>query len=289
MRTIQQPGPPAPERIQWVEARGRAFSFTLRSGRAAAGSRAPRLCRARIFRRRPEFPGRGARPLRLCDAGAVEDRRQRRLLQRHFSARRRDAAEDGRDDAWAARRRAVLPLPRAVDGGRWPRRRRPYPAGRNRGRRAVRGRGVRDRRRDVLGRAGPRDQFQTVRAGAVGGLRSGDDEPCLCAAAAAEPGFCRRAGDVSAASGASPAPESTAASAAPSARALRTAAASSRSRRNLRSARASLHPAPAARSKPNSTLRWSTTPAASPRAGLLRGDNPVLMTMELVLEVVDGL
>jgi len=32
MRSIQQPGPPAPERIQWVEARGRAFSFTLEAG-----------------------------------------------------------------------------------------------------------------------------------------------------------------------------------------------------------------------------------------------------------------
>ena len=32
MRVIKQPGPPAPERIQWVEARGRAFSFTLEAG-----------------------------------------------------------------------------------------------------------------------------------------------------------------------------------------------------------------------------------------------------------------
>jgi predicted DNA-binding protein with PD1-like motif len=32
MRNIVQPGPPAPERIQWVETRGRAFSFTLRAG-----------------------------------------------------------------------------------------------------------------------------------------------------------------------------------------------------------------------------------------------------------------
>ncbi len=32
MRSIEQPGPPAPERIQWVEARGRAFSFTLPAG-----------------------------------------------------------------------------------------------------------------------------------------------------------------------------------------------------------------------------------------------------------------
>ena len=32
MRSIAQPGPPAAERIQWVEARGRSFSFTLQAG-----------------------------------------------------------------------------------------------------------------------------------------------------------------------------------------------------------------------------------------------------------------
>src|ERR1700761_3526036 len=32
MRSIKQPGPPAEERIQWVEVRGRAFSFTLEAG-----------------------------------------------------------------------------------------------------------------------------------------------------------------------------------------------------------------------------------------------------------------
>lgn len=32
MRSIKQPGTPAVERIQWVEARGRAFSFTLQAG-----------------------------------------------------------------------------------------------------------------------------------------------------------------------------------------------------------------------------------------------------------------
>src|SRR5712671_7240483 len=32
MRRIEQPGPAAAERIQWVEARGRAFSFTLAAG-----------------------------------------------------------------------------------------------------------------------------------------------------------------------------------------------------------------------------------------------------------------
>src|SRR5579864_4471820 len=32
MRRIEQPGEPAAERIQWVEVRGRAFSFTLQAG-----------------------------------------------------------------------------------------------------------------------------------------------------------------------------------------------------------------------------------------------------------------
>ena len=32
MREIKQPGPPTPERIQWVEARGRGFSFTCEAG-----------------------------------------------------------------------------------------------------------------------------------------------------------------------------------------------------------------------------------------------------------------
>jgi predicted DNA-binding protein with PD1-like motif len=32
MRSIKQPGPPVAERIQWVEVRGRAFSFALQAG-----------------------------------------------------------------------------------------------------------------------------------------------------------------------------------------------------------------------------------------------------------------
>ena len=32
MRSVAQPGPPAIERIQWVDAEGRAFSFTLEAG-----------------------------------------------------------------------------------------------------------------------------------------------------------------------------------------------------------------------------------------------------------------
>ena len=87
MRSIAQPGPPAPERIQWVEARGRAFSFTLQAGLPLLEAARRGFAARRICRRRAEHQGRGARSVRLCHAGAVEDRRERRVLQRHFSAR----------------------------------------------------------------------------------------------------------------------------------------------------------------------------------------------------------
>ncbi|NEM83803.1 DUF296 domain-containing protein, partial [Escherichia coli] len=32
MRSIKQPGAPVADRIQWVEARGRAFTFTMERG-----------------------------------------------------------------------------------------------------------------------------------------------------------------------------------------------------------------------------------------------------------------
>ena len=121
---------------------------------AAARSRAPRFCRGRICRRRAEPAGRGARPVRLCDAGAVEDRRQCRVLQRHLSPRRDHAAEMRGDDVWPARRRAVLSLPWAVDGDRRPSAWRPHPARGECCRRTVCGRRLRDRRRHVHGRAG---------------------------------------------------------------------------------------------------------------------------------------
>src|SRR3954465_11193185 len=38
MRSIEQPGPPVPERIQWVEARERAYSFTLAAGLPLLGA-----------------------------------------------------------------------------------------------------------------------------------------------------------------------------------------------------------------------------------------------------------
>ena len=44
MRRIVQPGPPEQERIQWVEARGRAFSFTLEAGRPLLEAARRGLC-----------------------------------------------------------------------------------------------------------------------------------------------------------------------------------------------------------------------------------------------------
>ena len=73
MRTIQQPGPPAPERIQWVEARGRAFSFTLEAGVPLLEAARAALPRRDFAGGVAEHAGRGARPVRLCHAGAVED------------------------------------------------------------------------------------------------------------------------------------------------------------------------------------------------------------------------
>jgi hypothetical protein len=80
MRRIIQPGLPAIERIQWVEARGRAFSFMLEAG-------LPLLEAARLGFAAQGFAGgtlnmgqRRARTIRLRDAGSVQDWRERRLL-----------------------------------------------------------------------------------------------------------------------------------------------------------------------------------------------------------------
>ena len=71
----QQPGPPAPERIQWVEARGRAFSFTLEAGLPLLEAVRRGFAAQGFAGGVAEHAERGARPVRLCDAGAVEDRR----------------------------------------------------------------------------------------------------------------------------------------------------------------------------------------------------------------------
>ena len=55
------PAPPAPERIQWVEARGRAFSFTLQAGLPLLEAARRGFAAAGFCRRRAEHAGRGAR------------------------------------------------------------------------------------------------------------------------------------------------------------------------------------------------------------------------------------
>ena len=282
------PARPWPERIQWVEARGRAFSFTLEAGvpllEAARRGFAAQGFAGGVL----EHPGRGARPVRLCDAGAVEDRRQRRLLQRHLPARRRHAAQDGRDDARAARRRAVLPLPRAVDRGRRPRRRRPYPAGGDHGRRAVRGGGVRHRRRGLRGGARPRDQLQTVRAGAMLRLQARRQRAapsrCGCGRTRILPARWKR----SAASAASRSAKlhggvgSTIGARFADGRIVEPFA----TELVIRSGVIAAGAGGALEAELDIALVDYTGGLAEGR--LERGDNPVLMTMELVLEVLDG-
>ena len=142
----------------------------------------------------------------------------------------------GSDDARRARRRAVLPLPRAVDRGRrscctaatsCPRRRivaEPF---------EVEAFGIDGAM--FTAEPDPETNFKLFGPVAARGDRRQDDKPRLCAAAAAEPGFCRRAGRLSAGSAASCARGFTAASAPPSARISPMAATSCRSRPSLRS------------------------------------------------------
>ena len=69
MRSIAQPGAAQPERIQWVEARGRAFSFTLAAGlpllEAAHRGQARVLLHARLGG--ADRTGEGVDPARLPD------------------------------------------------------------------------------------------------------------------------------------------------------------------------------------------------------------------------------
>ena len=114
-----------------------------------------------------------------------------------------------------------------------------------------------------------------------------DTLPRLRAAAAAEPGFCRLPGSVSAGSAASAARGFTAASAAPSARASPTAAAWCRSRPSLRSAQATIAPGADGALEAQLDVALVDYLGGLAEGRLVRGDNPVLMTMELVLEPLE--
>ena len=135
---------------------------------------------------------------------------------------------------------------------------------------------------------GYRDQFQAVRAGARAAatdastdsrafaLRLRPNQDFACALEA----FCRQHGIL-------PAPACTAASAAPSARVLPTAASVVPFATEL-AVRAGTHRAGrrAARWRPTLDIALVDYLGGLAEGRLVRGDNPVLMTMELVLEVL---
>ena len=264
------PGPPAPERIQWVEARVRAFSFTLAAGLPLLEAARRGFADAALFRRRAEYARRAARAVCLCDAGAVEDRRQCGVLQRHVSALRHHAAEARRDDARRARWRAVLSLPRVMDRDRRTSARRPHSARGEHRRRypfAVEAFGIDGAM--FLAEPDPENDLKLFgpccarRHGCQGGRAA----PSRCGWRPNED-FAVGAGDFCRQRGILRARIFTAASAPPS------AAHFSDGRTvvpfvilNLRSRPAPLRPALTARCRRSSTSRWSIISAASPRAG----------------------
>ena len=138
-----------------------------------------------------------------------------------------------------------------------------------------------------VGGARSRDQFQAVRAGAVSAAQA-RQHTSRAFALRLRPNqdFAGALEDVLPRARHRRARSCMAASAAPSARALRMAASSSRLRPNWRSARAPSRPAPAARWKRELDVALVDYTGGLAEGRLLRGDNPVLMTMELVLEVL---
>ena len=115
MRRIVQPGPPAPERIQWVEARGRAFSFTLEAG-------LPLLEAARRGFAAEGFAGgvlniRGGAlgPFAYVMPALSKTGENAAFYSDTFRPAGMTRLKMGAMTLGRARRRAVLPLPRAVD------------------------------------------------------------------------------------------------------------------------------------------------------------------------------
>ena len=265
MRRIEQPGPPVPERIQWVEARGRAFSFTLEAG-------LPLLEAARRGFAAEGFAG-GVLNIRGGALGPFA------YVMPALSKTGENAAfySDTFRPAGITRLKLASMTLGVRDGapffhchGLWT---------------------------EADGRAGGghmlpeetivAEPFEVEAFGIDGAVFAAEPDPetnfklfgpvrpapLLARKRPAAPSRCGCgrtrilpvAWKASVATTESSAPEFTAASARPSARALPTEVSSSPLRPNWRSRPASSRPAPAARWKPRSMSRWSTTPAASPR------------------------
>ena len=73
MRRIEQPGPPVAERIQCVEARGRAFTFTMQGGIPLLEAARRGFADAGFIGGVLNIKGWRARSVCLCHAGVVED------------------------------------------------------------------------------------------------------------------------------------------------------------------------------------------------------------------------
>src|SRR6266571_2700568 len=168
MRSIVQPGPPARDRIQWVEGRGRAFSFTLQAGVSL------------LEAARRGFAAEGfAGGVMRWTGGALGPFG---YVMPALSKTGENAAfySDIFRPAGIARFKMATMTVGQRDGapffhchGLWT-----------------------DADGRSNGGAGPRDQFQAVRAGGSPRRRCGNNQPRLRASLAAQPGFRRRSGDV---------------------------------------------------------------------------------------------
>ena len=131
MRSIKQPGRPAPERIQWAEARGRAFSFTLQAGLPLLEAAAKGFAAAGFAGGVLNMRGGALGPFAYVMPALSKTGENAAFYSDTFRPAGITRLQTGRDDIGPARPRAVLPLPRAVDRSRRQQWRRPYPAGGN--------------------------------------------------------------------------------------------------------------------------------------------------------------
>ena len=187
MRTVKQPGIGPAERIQWVEARGTPVAEGSRSRTAAPRSRPANLCGARVCQRVLRLEGGAFGPFAYVMPALSETPRTPRSTAPH-GGRPAEPRPRRRPDVGAPRRCAVLPLPRALDrGGRHPARR-PRPAGGNLRRPTDPDRRHRTRRRGLRDGSGSGDGIHALRPGPAPRRRQRGRKTRVRAEAPAEPG-----------------------------------------------------------------------------------------------------
>ena len=110
--SIEQPGPPAPERIQWVEGRGRAFSFTLEAGLPLLEAARRGFAAAGFAGGTLNIKGGALGPFAYVMPALSKTGENAAFYSDIFRPAGVTRLKIGDDDAGRARRRAVLPLPR---------------------------------------------------------------------------------------------------------------------------------------------------------------------------------